>query len=172
MSPGPCLCPVCFTCKWAFFGEPTSGLEPLTCSLRVIGQALQGFAQGCKCRISTPVSLLRLALRCTVLRSRWCQSGVRSSWITRRRFLCARQASSNGDGLPATGRVHARLPCAMGTGYLDAVLGRDLQDPPYVWLVLKDARPRLTVHRLTDLLEEPLVRAPRTPPHLGTSSVP
>jgi hypothetical protein len=29
--------------------EPTSGLEPLTCSLRVITQALQGPAQGCKC---------------------------------------------------------------------------------------------------------------------------
>ena len=28
--------------------EPTSGLEPLTCSLRVIGHVLQGFAWGCK----------------------------------------------------------------------------------------------------------------------------
>jgi hypothetical protein len=33
-------------------GEPTSGLEPLTCSLRVIGRALLGFAQGCKTRRS------------------------------------------------------------------------------------------------------------------------
>src|SRR5215208_7738614 len=32
--------------------EPTSGLEPLSCSLRVITHALQGFAEGCKCRIS------------------------------------------------------------------------------------------------------------------------
>ena len=32
--------------------EPTSGLEPLTCSLRVITQALQGCAGGCKSRIS------------------------------------------------------------------------------------------------------------------------
>jgi hypothetical protein len=45
-------------------------------SLRVIGQALQGFARGCKYRISRPVSFLRLALCCTVLRSRWCQCGV------------------------------------------------------------------------------------------------
>jgi hypothetical protein len=60
----------------------------------------------------------------------------------------------------------------MGTGYLDAVLGRDLQDPPYVWLVLKDARPHLTVHRLTYLLEEALVQALRTPPHLGALSAP
>ncbi len=45
-------------------------------SLRVITQALQGCAQGCKSRISKPVSFLRLAWCCTVLRSRWCQSGV------------------------------------------------------------------------------------------------
>src|SRR5215204_4294737 len=38
--------------------EPTSGLEPLTCSLRVIGQVLQGFAEACKCRISKPISFL------------------------------------------------------------------------------------------------------------------
>ena len=30
------LYPLRFTCKSALFGEPTSGLEPLTCSLRVI----------------------------------------------------------------------------------------------------------------------------------------
>jgi hypothetical protein len=45
-SPGPCLCPVCFTCKSALFGEPTSGLEPLTCSLREVWSAA--------CRLSTP----------------------------------------------------------------------------------------------------------------------
>jgi hypothetical protein len=57
-------------------------LEPLTCSLRVIGQALQGIAQGCKSRITRLVSFLCCAECCTVLRSRWCQSGVRSSSIT------------------------------------------------------------------------------------------
>ena len=56
--------------------EPTSGLEPLTCSLRVIIQALHGFARACKFPISKGFSLPWLALRCTVLRSRWCQSGV------------------------------------------------------------------------------------------------
>jgi hypothetical protein len=56
--------------------EPTSGLEPLTCSLRVMHQALQGLARGCKCPIPRPVSFLCLALCCTVLRSQWCQSGV------------------------------------------------------------------------------------------------
>src|SRR5215212_5109767 len=56
--------------------EPTSGLEPLTCSLRVIHQALQGFARGCKCRIFRGVSFPCLALYCTVLRSRWYQSGI------------------------------------------------------------------------------------------------
>ncbi len=39
-------------------GEPTSGLEPLTCSLRVIGQALQGCAQPCKSPIPKRRSLL------------------------------------------------------------------------------------------------------------------
>jgi hypothetical protein len=46
-------------------------------SLRVIIQALQGFAGVCKRRISKPFSLLRLAACCTVLRSRWYQSGVK-----------------------------------------------------------------------------------------------
>jgi hypothetical protein len=59
--------------------EPTSGLEPLTCSLRVIGQALQGFAQECKSRISKRLSLLRVAECCTVLHSRWYQSGINRS---------------------------------------------------------------------------------------------
>jgi hypothetical protein len=45
-------------------------------SLRVIGQALQGFARGCKSRISKGYSFLRVAPRCTVLRSRWYQSGI------------------------------------------------------------------------------------------------
>ena len=57
-------------------GEPTSGLEPLICSLRVITHALQGCARDCKCRISKRLSLLWLALRCTVLRSRWYQNGI------------------------------------------------------------------------------------------------
>jgi hypothetical protein len=56
--------------------EPTSGLEPLYCSLRVMPQALQALAQGCKPRISKPIPLPSLARRCTVLHSRWCQSGV------------------------------------------------------------------------------------------------
>jgi hypothetical protein len=57
-------------------GEPTSGLEPLTCSLRVIIHALQGCAGGCKSRISKPVSIPRVAECCTVMRSRWYQSGI------------------------------------------------------------------------------------------------
>jgi hypothetical protein len=56
--------------------EPTSGLEPLTCSLRVIAHALQGVAEGCKYRISKLLSLLQVAGHCTVLRSQWYQSGI------------------------------------------------------------------------------------------------
>jgi len=58
------------------------------CSLRVITQALQGLAQGCKCRISKGFSFLWLAVHCTVLRPRWYQSGIRRPGITRDRFLC------------------------------------------------------------------------------------
>ena len=45
--------------------------------LRVIHQTLRGVAQGCKPRISKRFSLLRLAPCCTVLRSRWYQSGIK-----------------------------------------------------------------------------------------------
>jgi hypothetical protein len=45
-------------------------------SLRVIIQALLGIAQAYKYCISKPVSILSFAQCCTVLRSRWCQSGV------------------------------------------------------------------------------------------------
>src|SRR5215208_6820051 len=47
--------------------------------LRVIGQALQKLARTCKYRISTRLSLLRVAACCTVLRSRWYQSGIREN---------------------------------------------------------------------------------------------
>src|SRR5918994_6837176 len=67
-------------------------------SLRVIGHALQGFAQPCKYRISKRPSFLRFALRCSVLRSRWCQRGVKGSWITRSwlLFKCRSQAPACG----------------------------------------------------------------------------
>jgi hypothetical protein len=42
-------------------------------------------AGGCKCRIFRGVSFLRFAVRCTVLRSRWCQSGVNIAPVDRGR---------------------------------------------------------------------------------------
>ena len=45
--------------------------------LRVIGHVLLGGARVCKSRISKRVSFLGLALCCTVLRSLWCQSGIK-----------------------------------------------------------------------------------------------
>src|SRR5215203_7135127 len=45
-------------------------------SLRVITQALQGFAQECKSRIFRGVSFLSLAACCTVLRSQWYQNSL------------------------------------------------------------------------------------------------
>jgi hypothetical protein len=52
-------------------------------SLRVIGHALQGCAQACKCRISKRVFFPCLAACCTVLRSRWYQSGIKRSPVHR-----------------------------------------------------------------------------------------
>jgi hypothetical protein len=69
--------------------EPTSELEPLTCSLRVMHQVLQRVAQGSRTRISKVFSLPWLALCCTVLRSRWCQSGVKRCQESRRPFCGA-----------------------------------------------------------------------------------
>ena len=54
------------------------------CSLRVIIHALRGYAGACRNRISKLATFLCLAVRCTVLRSRWCQSGVRISRLARR----------------------------------------------------------------------------------------
>jgi hypothetical protein len=45
--------------------------------LRVCGHTLQGCAGGCKCRIFRGVSCPCLAERCTALRSRWYQSGIK-----------------------------------------------------------------------------------------------
>jgi hypothetical protein len=50
--------------------------------LRVIGQPLQGFAQGSKYRIPKRLSFLCLALCCTVLRSRWYQSGINITLVS------------------------------------------------------------------------------------------
>src|SRR5215207_5497327 len=68
-----------------------------------------GVCTGLQIPLSRPVPVLCLAQRCTVLRSRWCQSGVRSSWIMLRRFLCARCASKDKDRLPATEQIQPRL---------------------------------------------------------------
>jgi hypothetical protein len=95
-----------FTCKSRQNKELTSGLEPLSCSLGVIIQALQGNAEDCKSRISKPVSFLCFAQRCTVLRSRWCQSGIRSrlwSLLLSTRVLLSGCAS---------GRVLVAIGCA------------------------------------------------------------
>jgi hypothetical protein len=72
--------------------ETTSGLEnrlPLL-QLRVTHQASQGFVQGCNSRIDKPHSFLLVALCCTVLRSRWCQSGVTSPCIAHRKYFSSR----------------------------------------------------------------------------------
>jgi hypothetical protein len=56
-------------CKPAQNEEPTSALEPLTCSLRVFGQLLLSVAEDCKSPIGKGVSVPSLARRCRVLRA-------------------------------------------------------------------------------------------------------
>jgi hypothetical protein len=80
-------------------GEPTSGLEPLTCSFRVRQRAFLGIAGGCKTRISKPFSLLCLAQCCRVLRSRGCQS-----------VMIREQARRTEAGLSGPARSCPRLP--------------------------------------------------------------
>ena len=89
--------------------------------LRVIGQALQGLAGGRKSPISKPVFFLRFAPCCTVLRSRWCQSGVKRrsprplvAWSF---VLCtppsATARSTLGCRRTAQKRIHATLHCVV-----------------------------------------------------------
>ncbi|CAN5728382.1 hypothetical protein BH24ACT22_BH24ACT22_12030 [soil metagenome] len=52
--------------------------------------SLQGFAQDCEFRMDKRFMLLRLAACCTVLRSRWCQSGVSCG---RRQSFCLLRSS-------------------------------------------------------------------------------
>ena len=69
--------------------EPTSGLEPLTCSLRVSGRRLLGVAESCNSRIDKGFvfPVLPIITRCCVrVRGKLGSIGNRSSWITRRRF--------------------------------------------------------------------------------------
>ena len=51
------------------------------CSLRVMIHMLLGLAGVCKSRISRRLSLLRLAVCCTVLRSQGCQTGVKIALV-------------------------------------------------------------------------------------------
>ena len=69
--------------------EPTSGLEPLTCSLRVSGPGLLRVARACETPRSKGLPPPRIAACCRALRSRWCRNDVR--W---HRFSVAR------DGVP------------------------------------------------------------------------
>jgi hypothetical protein len=52
-----------------YFREPTSGLEPLTCSLRVRGQWLLSVAQVCEFRIDHGFSVPSFARHCRALRA-------------------------------------------------------------------------------------------------------
>jgi hypothetical protein len=91
------------------------GLELLTCSLRVSDRVLRRVSGGCKTRIPKLISFPYLALYCTVLRSRWCQSGVSTPWITRRRFLRRPDLSSFSSDYDVRRSVFCRL-AAFGLG--------------------------------------------------------
>jgi hypothetical protein len=61
------------------FKEPTSGLEPLTCSLRVRNQWLLSVARVCKSRIGKEFTVPCTAQYCTVLRVGQGQTRVKSA---------------------------------------------------------------------------------------------
>jgi hypothetical protein len=61
----PCLVFSAYLSAW---GEPTSGLEPLTCSLRVCGRAFLGVAGVCNSCIDKGFSVPCIAHYCRVLR--------------------------------------------------------------------------------------------------------
>jgi hypothetical protein len=85
-TPAPCLEFSAYLSRLGRADERTRTADLI--SLRVRIHALQGLAQACKPRIDKPVSLPWLARCCTVLRSRWCQSGVRCPAITSCQSLC------------------------------------------------------------------------------------
>jgi|SRR5215216_274920 hypothetical protein len=71
--------PRCLKCKCKEHREPTSGLEPLTCSLRVIIQVSQGFARACRYRIFKPISFSTLCVLHRIAfpeASEWCQESL------------------------------------------------------------------------------------------------
>src|SRR5215212_8449508 len=116
-------------------------------------------------RIFRGISFLRGEARCTVLRSRCYQSGVRSPWVTRRRALCARWVSRKGDDLPATALVHARPSLARVLVSRGRARPRSPRSYPTSDWSLQMSAPRLKVHGLAYLLEEPLVQATRCLTH-------
>ena len=115
-------------------------------SLQVITHALLGFARTCKTRIDKPISFLCLALGCTVLRSRWCQSGVKSPWIARRWFLFESRSRT-----PVCGATR----CSDRPRYPD---GRTVATTPHHKLFIQDAGCRL---RKTPLLDTSVKRGKR-----------
>src|SRR5215204_5967152 len=60
--------PPSISCKSPHDREPTSGLEPLTCSLRVCGQWLLSVARVCRSRINKGFSVPSIAQYCRALR--------------------------------------------------------------------------------------------------------
>jgi hypothetical protein len=83
---------------------------------RVLGQALQGCAGDCKSRIFRGVFFPCLAACCTVLRSRWCQSGIKRGAAASRsclRVACTRRQSNTSTAHKHTAdrRITTRTGC-------------------------------------------------------------
>jgi hypothetical protein len=87
-------------------GKPTSGLEPLTCSLGVRLRTSAGIHRGSKIRISKRISLWAYAGEHSRICLRWCTNGV----------LAARLAGFE----PATGGL---VVCA--DGFVDVCLSTE-----------------------------------------------
>src|SRR5918994_5462406 len=106
---------------WSNERTRTTGLL----QLRVIHHPLQGCAGDCKCRIFRGVSFPCLAACCTVLRSRWYQSGSNTGAYLLHHAACERYACEVRLA-PRPARQHPANPRPLLS--LDAVYGRSTAD--------------------------------------------
>jgi hypothetical protein len=100
------LLALCEICRKKRADERTRTADLI--SLRVIAQVLQGVAQTCKSLISKPIAVLWLAQCCTVLRSKWYQSGINRGVVPSR--SCSLAHASEVRSAPSRARQHTGNP--------------------------------------------------------------
>ena len=107
---------------------------------------LQGLAGDCKSPISRRLSMLRIAACCTVLRSRWCQSGVSRLWTRPRQVLCRPRTPLKAEPTRAVSKRLSRLPFAclttdrLSDGLLAALLAPRIEIVPRIQAATSTSR--------------------------------